>query len=85
MSLGDAVEGRLFEIDASISMQIIDVHVGHEVLNEQYEEYVGRRGKVWRRSVLVGVHVGYQFSNRSAFKFRGDIGGFGIGDAAQFT
>jgi hypothetical protein len=33
----------------------------------------------------VGVRVDYRFSNRWSFKFRGDIGGFGIGNAAQFA
>jgi len=124
-SLGDTIDSRLFQTDVSFTERIFDLRVGYEVLNKVYEETVGRRGRVWRRSVLVdvyaggryfdaavelvetpqngdgdsrkqnieghrwdpfvGVHLGYRFSNRWAFKFRGDIGGFGIGGAAQFT
>jgi hypothetical protein len=124
-SLGGTIDGRLFETDVSVTERIFDLHVGYGVLNKQYGEIVGRRGKAWRRSVLVdvfvggryfdteidivetpqigdgdprehtfedqrwdpfvGVRVGYRFSNRWALKFRGDIGGFGIGKAAQFT
>lgn len=124
-SLGGTTEGRLLETDVSVTERIFDLHVGYQVVDKQFAETAGRRGKVWRRSVLVdifvggryfdteidivetpeigdgdprtqtfedqrwdpfvGVRVGYRFSNRWAIKFRGDIGGFGIGNAAQFT
>ena len=34
---------------------------------------------------FIGLRFGYDFSYRWAIGFRGDIGGFGIGDAAEFT
>jgi hypothetical protein len=124
-SLGDTIDGRLLQTDVTVTERIFDLQVGYGVLNKQYEERAGRRGKVWHRSVLVDVYVGgryfdtavelvetpqigngdprkhiledqrwdpivgvrvdYRFSNRWSFKFRGDIGGFGIGNAAQFA
>ena len=34
---------------------------------------------------LVGLRMGWDMSYRWVFGFEGDVGGFGIGDAAQFS
>jgi len=61
---------------------VIDLFIGGRYFRTEEREISGVDSRV---DPFVGLRIGWDMSYRWMIAFRGDIGGFGIGDAARFS
>ncbi len=88
--LGDVIERRKFDWQRR---GVIDLFIGGRYFRTEpvitINPVIGDERKVTsvdsRVDPFVGLRIGWDMSYRWLIGFRGDIGGFGIGDAAQFS